>query len=532
MNVELRWSITFFLATALSLASPVDAQVLDRLKERAKREAGQAAAKARAAVAATTDSTSRAMSDSVACVIGDGGCERRAKSQGKQVVVTDSSGKPLSQREIAAARRAAMRNPSARATAEPVSRQGRGGEAAGPSWAGPPVANARFASLTMVKGSYIDPTAWACGLTAQGEALCWGSLPEIGTELPVPVQPTLSLKTITLGGGPINHLGKPFGCGLDAEGHAHCWGAPLGGVISKVRQSKGASPEEILEPMRNPEQPRRIAGGHRFVQLAHGLGTACGLTAAGEVYCWGVGILAQKLDPRADEPYGILEPIRLRFPGKVSDIAVGSGYIGGLVDGRFHRWASNGTRAIAGPSLRSIAGGTAHVCGLDASGAAYCWGVDGTGQLGRGVLSEELCNGDRCGSTFAPVAGDLRFRTISAGTFHSCALTASDEAYCWGYNEHGQLGTDGGSAQCTLLSHESSEMALRYGSAEMKEQARNAMKPCSVGPVAVQGGLRFREIAPGTMQTCALDAGGKAYCWGLLGTRLDQRSSRPVPVGN
>src|SRR5688500_6701742 len=34
----------------------------------------------------------------------------------------------------------------------------------------------------------------------------------------------------------------------------------------------------------------------------------------------------------------------------------------------------------------------------------------------------------------------LTFRTISAGLAHSCGLTTQNRAYCWGYNQFGQLG--------------------------------------------------------------------------------------------
>jgi alpha-tubulin suppressor-like RCC1 family protein len=39
------------------------------------------------------------------------------------------------------------------------------------------------------------------------------------------------------------------------------------------------------------------------------------------------------------------------------------------------------------------------------------------------------------------VSGGLVFAAISAGTQHSCGLTTSQVVYCWGLNNHGQLGS-------------------------------------------------------------------------------------------
>src|SRR2546425_2282336 len=39
-----------------------------------------------------------------------------------------------------------------------------------------------------------------------------------------------------------------------------------------------------------------------------------------------------------------------------------------------------------------------------------------------------------------PVMGGLKFLTVSTGAFHTCGLAADSTAFCWGLNDHGQLG--------------------------------------------------------------------------------------------
>lgn len=128
-------------------------------------------------------------------------------------------------------------------------------------------------------------------------------------------------------------------------------------------------------------------------------------------------------------------------------------------------------------SFRVISTGLFHTCALDAKHRAFCWGSNVDGQLGVGTLTTI--------STPIPVAvaGGLRFRKVKAGVTHTCGVTTSDRAYCWGSNLNGQLG-DGTTTD------------------------RSA-------PVAVFGGLLFRDIAVANRQTCGVTLKNVAYCWGV-----------------
>lgn len=74
------------------------------------------------------------------------------------------------------------------------------------------------------------------------------------------------------------------------------------------------------------------------------------------------------------------------------------------------------------------------------------------------------------------------YTDITAGGVHSCALTPSGEADCWGRNSYGQLG-DGSTNDRTA-------------------------------PVKVRGGQTFVAIHASGAHTCATSTGGAAYCWG------------------
>ena len=95
---------------------------------------------------------------------------------------------------------------------------------------------------------------------------------------------------------------------------------------------------------------------------------------------------------------------------------------------------------IAFDSL-SLGLGDKHACAVavapvSVAGQAFCWGLNAHGQLGTGVA---VTNASR-DSLAQPVTGGIVFSRLYAGKYHTCGLTAAGAAYCWGRNDYGQLG--------------------------------------------------------------------------------------------
>ena len=143
---------------------------------------------------------------------------------------------------------------------------------------------------------------------------------------------------------------------------------------------------------------------------------------------------------------------------------------------------------------------TVHTCGLTISHQAYCWGFNRNGQLGDGTTIDR--------TTPVAVVGGLRFREVSGAARHTCAITLGNRAYCWGDDEVGQPG-DGSTTEFP------------------------ASRPF---PVAVAGGLRFHNITTGEFHSCGIATGNAAYCWGAnfnfqLGTPGEHLTPAPVTGG-
>jgi alpha-tubulin suppressor-like RCC1 family protein len=228
----------------------------------------------------------------------------------------------------------------------------------------------------------INAAGSTCGVADDGAVYCWASEDSVATLVPGGVR----LRTVSLGGPYL------FTCGVAVDGAGYCWGANEVGQLGLGR----ADPVDAAWPT----TPQRVVGGHRFRTISAGYEHACGVTEGGVAYCWGLN------------NYGRLGTGTARItPGVPAPVAG---------DLRFS----------------TVSAAHDHSCGLTEAGAAYCWGHNDRGQLGTGSVGGP--------GTFSavpvPVAGGLQFVTLAARSYHTCAVTAAGEAYCWGDNSSGQLG--------------------------------------------------------------------------------------------
>lgn len=280
-------------------------------------------------------------------------------------------------------------------------------------------------------------------------------------------------------------LGSLHACGTHPGGVAYCWG-----TNSKGHLGTGEAGPAI-------DVPTRVAGDLSFVSVAAGDNHTCGLTSDGAAYCWGWDTRGQRGDGQA---------------GERDTVATPAPVVGGL-------------------AFEALTAGRTFTCGLTADGVGYCWGDNGSGQLGIGT------SGDGVGEPL-PIQTNLRFELLDAGSRHACGLTSNGQAYCWGRNANGQLGVGSeGDPETTpvAVAGDLRFASLSAGGAFTCGVAEDGSAHCwgnngngalgdgnaptdSAAPVAIEGDLSFRTLAAGSSHVCGVTTSGAAYCWGFNGS--------------
>ena len=91
--------------------------------------------------------------------------------------------------------------------------------------------------------------------------------------------------------------------------------------------------------------------------------------------------------------------------------------------------------------VAAISAGDYHTCALMINNTVKCWGSGSNGQLGIGDGdSDERTTPVDVHTSFTNSDPLSDIAAISAGGYHTCAITINNKVKCWGYGKHGQLG--------------------------------------------------------------------------------------------
>ena len=296
-------------------------------------------------------------------------------------------------------------------------------------------------------------------------------------------------------------------CALTIIGGVKCWGGNPYGAVGDGTTTDRWEPVDV------------VGLTHGVKAVSVGWNHACAITDAGGVKCWGYNLHGQLGDGTT---------ITRTTPVDVVGLAHG---------------------------VKAISAGIFHTSALTTAGAVKCWGLNQAGQLGDGTTDNS--------STPVDVVGlGSGVRAVTAGIWHSSAITSAKAARCWGQNNFGQVGDgttvnrstpvavaglssgvtgidagsggsgpDDGSHTCAVV-----DGGVKCWGINAAGQLGDGTTTTRLTPVPVMGlGTGVSTVATGSGYTCALRSSGGVACWGYNpfsqlgdGTTVDR--STPTPV--
>jgi alpha-tubulin suppressor-like RCC1 family protein len=320
----------------------------------------------------------------------------------------------------------------------------------------------------------------ACAVTTTGAVKCWGNnmYGALGDGTTVDQAYAVYVQGLDAEVAAVA-AGSYHTCALTVNGGVKCWGANSSGQLGNGTTTGSSIPVDVTG----------LTSG--VVSISAGTDVSCAVTAAGGVKCWGwngTGQLGDGTTTHRSTPVDVTG-----LTSSAQAVTVGDSFTCALTTGGGVKcWGSNmygrlgnGTTnnssipvdVVGLPSgAASLSLGAFHACAVTTTGAAQCWGLNSSGQLGDGTTTDHLI----------PIGvSDLAsgVEKVSNGGVFTCALTAGGGVKCWGANYSSQLG-DGTTTYSSI-------------------------------PVDVTGmGSGITMVDAGYSYACALTESGEVMCWG------------------
>jgi len=130
------------------------------------------------------------------------------------------------------------------------------------------------------------------------------------------------------------------------------------------------------------------------------------------------------------------------------------------------------------PEPPVVASGGHHTCALTAAQEIWCWGSNQHRQLADTDTKDRI--------TPTKVRTSVKFRDVAASNYLSCGIDTNSRVLCWGTYDPPTVSSEWNTVRAT--------------------------------PKVESGSLKFSKIAVGQYQVCGIAAAGQAWCWGMKKT--------------
>ncbi len=274
---------------------------------------------------------------------------------------------------------------------------------------------------------------FTCATRTDGHLYCMGSNASGATGLGTTTGSTTSITRVgTATDWNFVSAGELHACAIKTTGTLWCWGSHLNG-----RLGLGTLAADVTSPT-------QVGTATTWANVNAGEKHTCAVRTDSTLYCWGGNTSGQVGDGTSGTD-------------RLTPVQISSGD-GGV-------WSKVGA-------------GSAHTCATRTDKTLYCWGADGSGQLGNGSGGAQTAP-----QQIATADGGV-WADLSVGSVHNCAAKTGGTAWCWGSNASGRLGVGvtGGS----------------YHS-----------------PTEVSGSVTtWATVAVGFTYSCAVRTDASMWCWG------------------
>ncbi|MEP7049103.1 MAG: hypothetical protein ABJB12_02070 [Pseudomonadota bacterium] len=237
---------------------------------------------------------------------------------------------------------------------------------------------------------YSGTTSHGCVVDSASKVLCWGDNSSYQLGVTTPATSSALIPVTGLSGFKAVTAGESFTCGLTSAGGVNCWGSDVQAQLGDGLGSR------LTPPTALPVQVVGLTSGVK--QVVANVRTACAVTTAGGVKCWGAGSAGQLGSNVALDP----------DPGGVTTPADVSGLSSGVVQ---------------------LAGAYRHYCALLQDHTVRCWGYNQNGQLGDQPATITI---NQFESIPLEVVGVSNAVAVGTGLSQSCAALATGGVQCWG----------------------------------------------------------------------------------------------------
>ncbi len=350
----------------------------------------------------------------------------------------------------------------------------------------------------------------SCAIKTDGSLWCWGSdtRGELGNGPGVSHQQSPVRETTNANDWKnVNASNANFTCATKTDGSLWCWGASDSGQLGN-----GVLTPDQHSPVREATNANNWESIATFRSNA-----ACAIKTDGGLWCWGSDRSYRLGNGTAtgDQPAPAQESSNAY---NWKNISAGQSHTCAVkTDGSLWCWGFDGSGQLGNGATSSdqdsptrestnatnwsfVDAGQSHTCAVKTDGSLWCWGLGGNGQLGHGST----------GSTVSPVresSNATDWTQVSAGSTHTCAVKTDGSLWCWGSDGQGQLGNGG------------------------------AITGNQVSPVReVSNATDWVQVSTGySPHTCAVKTDGSLWCWGTdtsaqLGNGVAVTSNQDSPM--